>query len=182
VRLCRSKLPVPVVLVNYDGFYSSLMDFLRACDRGGTVGAAELHNVVVAADNEEVGSPDQNTGNNIISKGNWPIGSHLHGMSRVWFPRDHPNALRRLSRPRTVCKAAFDTPVLIRQVLGCLARFYGLPWDKATEVRSASAWLAKPDGSLISNDKAGLAPLQQESSAVLEAAGMDVAAATAAAS
>lgn len=49
-----SKLPVPVILVNYDGFYGSLMDFLRACDRNGTVGAPELRDVVIAADNDEV--------------------------------------------------------------------------------------------------------------------------------
>lgn len=84
-RLCRSKLPVPVVLVNYDGFYSSLMDFLRACDRGGTVGAAELHNVVVAADNEEVGSPKSKHQKQYSLKGKLATGSHMHGMSRVWL-------------------------------------------------------------------------------------------------
>lgn len=49
-----SKFPVPVVLCNYDGFYGGLMAFLRACDENGTVGAPELRNVVIAADNHEV--------------------------------------------------------------------------------------------------------------------------------
>lgn len=49
-----SKHPVPVILCNYDGFYSDLMGFLKACDKNGTVGASELHNVIIAADNDEV--------------------------------------------------------------------------------------------------------------------------------
>jgi hypothetical protein len=53
VSLC-SKHPVPVILCNYDGFYSDLMGFLKACDKNGTVGASELHNVIIAADNDEV--------------------------------------------------------------------------------------------------------------------------------
>jgi len=34
-----SKYPVPVILVDWDGFYASLMQFLKACDENGTVGA-----------------------------------------------------------------------------------------------------------------------------------------------
>jgi Possible lysine decarboxylase len=49
-----SKLPVPVILVNYDGFYGALMEFLRACDRNGTIGAPELRDVVIASENDEV--------------------------------------------------------------------------------------------------------------------------------
>lgn len=30
---------MPVILVDWDGFYASLMQFLKACDDNGTVGA-----------------------------------------------------------------------------------------------------------------------------------------------
>jgi Possible lysine decarboxylase len=55
-KLCPpcSKLPVPVILVNYDGFYGALMEFLRACDRNGTIGVPELRDVVIASENDEV--------------------------------------------------------------------------------------------------------------------------------
>lgn len=49
-----SKLPVPLILVNYDGFYDGLMHFLTACDMNGTVGSAELKDVIIARTNEEV--------------------------------------------------------------------------------------------------------------------------------
>lgn len=48
-----SKHPVPIILCNYDGFYAGLMHFLKACDTNGTVGAPELHNVLIANDNNE---------------------------------------------------------------------------------------------------------------------------------
>lgn len=35
-----SKYPVPVILVDYDGFYGGLLQFIKACDANGTVGAA----------------------------------------------------------------------------------------------------------------------------------------------
>ncbi|EFN54207.1 hypothetical protein CHLNCDRAFT_24809 [Chlorella variabilis] len=49
-----SKYPVPVVLVDYDGFYGGLLQFLRACDTNGTVGAQELKDLIVAQDNAGV--------------------------------------------------------------------------------------------------------------------------------
>ncbi|KAL4458429.1 hypothetical protein ABPG75_013294 [Micractinium tetrahymenae] len=49
-----SKFPVPVILVDYDGFYASLMQFLKACDENGTVGAPELQDLIVAQDNAGV--------------------------------------------------------------------------------------------------------------------------------
>ncbi|KAL4429565.1 hypothetical protein ABPG77_008614 [Micractinium sp. CCAP 211/92] len=49
-----SKFPVPVILVDYDGFYASLMQFLKACDENGTVGAPELQDLIVARDNAGV--------------------------------------------------------------------------------------------------------------------------------
>lgn len=49
-----SKFPVPVILADYDGFYTPLMDFLKACDANGTVGAPELTDLIVAQDNTGV--------------------------------------------------------------------------------------------------------------------------------
>jgi hypothetical protein len=49
-----SKFPVPVILVDYDDFYSGLLQFLRACDANGTVGAPELRDLIVAQDNAGV--------------------------------------------------------------------------------------------------------------------------------
>ncbi|KAL4854982.1 ADP-dependent ribose-1-phosphate kinase [Chlorella vulgaris] len=49
-----SSHPVPVVLIDYDGFYSGLLQFLRACDANGTVGAPELRDLIVAQDNAGV--------------------------------------------------------------------------------------------------------------------------------
>ena len=38
-RKLGTKQPVPVILVNYDGVYDGLMQFLAACDRNGVVAA-----------------------------------------------------------------------------------------------------------------------------------------------
>lgn len=37
-----SKLPVPFLLMNYDSFYSKLLDFLDSCEDWGTVNKGEL--------------------------------------------------------------------------------------------------------------------------------------------
>ena len=49
-----SKLAVPLILCNYDGFYDGLMNFLSAMVQNGTVGTPELTNIMVASSNEEV--------------------------------------------------------------------------------------------------------------------------------
>jgi len=37
-----SKLPVPLLLMNYDSFYSKLLDFLNDCEGWGTVSKGEV--------------------------------------------------------------------------------------------------------------------------------------------
>jgi len=37
-----SKLPVPFLLMNYDSFYSKLLDFLDVCEDWGTVSKGEV--------------------------------------------------------------------------------------------------------------------------------------------
>lgn len=37
-----SKLPVPFLLMNYDLFYSKLLDFLNVCEDWGTVSKGEV--------------------------------------------------------------------------------------------------------------------------------------------
>lgn len=37
-----SKFPVPFVLMNYDSFYSKLLDFMDDCERWGTVSNGEV--------------------------------------------------------------------------------------------------------------------------------------------
>jgi len=49
-----SKLAVPLILCNYDGFYDGLMNFLSAMVQNGTVGTPELTDIMVASSNEEV--------------------------------------------------------------------------------------------------------------------------------
>ncbi|KAL0055474.1 hypothetical protein WJX82_000862 [Trebouxia sp. C0006] len=49
-----SKLSVPLILCNYDGFYDGLMNFLSTMVQNGTVGTPELTNIMVASSNEEV--------------------------------------------------------------------------------------------------------------------------------
>ncbi|DBA76000.1 TPA: hypothetical protein ACH3X2_008930 [Trebouxia sp. C0005] len=49
-----SKLAVPLILCNYDGFYDGLMNFLGAMVQNGTVGTPELTDIMVASSNEEV--------------------------------------------------------------------------------------------------------------------------------
>lgn len=49
-----SKLAVPLILCNYDGFYDGLMDFLSAMVQNGTVGTPELTDIMVASNNQEV--------------------------------------------------------------------------------------------------------------------------------
>lgn len=39
-----------------------------------------------------------------------------------------------------------DAVHMYAQVLGCLAGFYGLPWDKPLQLHSASSWIA--DGAM----------------------------------
>lgn len=54
------------------------------------------------------------------------------------------------------------------QVLGCLAAFYKLPWDRPTEVHSASAWIA--DGtSPEPRAAAAAAPMAADSAAAVSA-------------
>lgn len=43
-----TKYPVPLVLCNFDGFYGGLLDFLGSCSAVGTVGSAELRDLLVA--------------------------------------------------------------------------------------------------------------------------------------
>ncbi|KFM25332.1 putative sugar kinase [Auxenochlorella protothecoides] len=49
-----SKHPVPIILCNYDGFYTPLMAWLKACDGSGVLKAAELGALLVADDNAGV--------------------------------------------------------------------------------------------------------------------------------
>ncbi len=49
-----SKLAVPLIMCNYDGFYDGLMNFLGAMVQNGTVGTPELTDIMVASSNEEV--------------------------------------------------------------------------------------------------------------------------------
>ena len=49
-----SKLAVPLILCNYDGFYDGLMNFLSAMVQNGTVGTPELTDIMVASSNQEV--------------------------------------------------------------------------------------------------------------------------------
>ena len=51
---CCSKLAVPLILCNYDGFYDGLMNFLSAMVQNGTVGTPELTDIMVASSNDEV--------------------------------------------------------------------------------------------------------------------------------
>lgn len=44
-----SRLPVPLVVVNWDGFYDGLMALLQAFDRSGALKAAEVREVRVRA-------------------------------------------------------------------------------------------------------------------------------------
>ena len=44
---CCSKLAVPLILCNYDGFYDGLMNFLSAMVQNGTVGTPELTDIMV---------------------------------------------------------------------------------------------------------------------------------------
>ena len=46
--------PVPVIIVNYDGFYDCLLDFIKTMQGHGTVGAGEYDQMVVMETNEEV--------------------------------------------------------------------------------------------------------------------------------
>jgi uncharacterized protein (TIGR00730 family) len=49
-----TKYSVPLILVDWDGYYSGLMAFLLGCVKEGTVGAAELRDVIIAKSNQEV--------------------------------------------------------------------------------------------------------------------------------
>ncbi|CAL8468805.1 g8346 [Coccomyxa elongata] len=49
-----SKHSVPLILCNYDGFYSGLIGLLKAFDTNGTLAAPELKDVLLASSNEEV--------------------------------------------------------------------------------------------------------------------------------
>eukprot|EP00887_Chlorella_sp_A99_P006297 scaffold3.g6297.t1 len=49
LRKLGSRFPVPVILADYDGFWASLFEFLKACVLNGTVGAPELKDLVIAA-------------------------------------------------------------------------------------------------------------------------------------
>ncbi|PRW60062.1 sugar kinase [Chlorella sorokiniana] len=51
LRKLGTKFPVPIILVDYDGFYAGLLQFMKACDDHGTVGAPELRDLIVAHDN-----------------------------------------------------------------------------------------------------------------------------------
>ena len=46
--------PVPVIIVNYDGFYDCLLNFVETMQGHGTVGAGEYDQMVVKNTNEEV--------------------------------------------------------------------------------------------------------------------------------
>ncbi|KAG2496091.1 hypothetical protein HYH03_005694 [Edaphochlamys debaryana] len=49
-----STLPVPLVIVNWDGFYDGLMTLLKAFDETGALHASEVRQVMVAETNDEV--------------------------------------------------------------------------------------------------------------------------------
>jgi uncharacterized protein (TIGR00730 family) len=49
-----TDFPVPVIIVNYDGFYDCLLDFIRTMQGHGTVGEGEYDQMVVKNTNEEV--------------------------------------------------------------------------------------------------------------------------------
>lgn len=46
-----SELPVPFLLMNYDSFYSKLLDFLDDCKRWGTVSEGEVESLWRVCDN-----------------------------------------------------------------------------------------------------------------------------------
>lgn len=46
--------PVPVIIVNYDGFYDCLLEFIKTMEGHGTVGVGEYDQMVVKKTNEEV--------------------------------------------------------------------------------------------------------------------------------
>ena len=54
LRKLGSTHPVPLILVNWGGFFSGLLAFLQACVANGTVGVAELRDVVLAPSNAAV--------------------------------------------------------------------------------------------------------------------------------
>ena len=49
-----TDFPVPVVIVNYDGFYDCLLEFVRTMEGHGTVGKGEYDQMVVKDTNDEV--------------------------------------------------------------------------------------------------------------------------------
>ncbi|GFR39690.1 hypothetical protein Agub_g165 [Astrephomene gubernaculifera] len=49
-----SRLPVPLLVLNWDGFYDGLMSLLRAFDQSGALRASEVREVMVATSNDEV--------------------------------------------------------------------------------------------------------------------------------
>lgn len=51
--VCCRKHSVPLILCNYDGFYSGLIGLLKAFDTNGTLAASELKDVMLASSNEE---------------------------------------------------------------------------------------------------------------------------------
>ena len=52
---------MPIIVVNWDGFYEALVRFLRACCESGTVGAAELQSIIVADSSEEAWTSQSQT-------------------------------------------------------------------------------------------------------------------------
>lgn len=46
-----SELPVPLLLMNYDSFYSKLLDFFGDCEDWGTVSEGEVASVMKVCDN-----------------------------------------------------------------------------------------------------------------------------------
>ena len=53
---CCRKHSVPLILCNYDGFYSGLIGLLKAFDTNGTLASSELKDVMLASSNEEARS------------------------------------------------------------------------------------------------------------------------------
>mmetsp|Transcript_23696 Transcript_23696/g.38053 ORF Transcript_23696/g.38053 Transcript_23696/m.38053 type:complete len:305 (-) Transcript_23696:38-952(-) len=49
-----TDFPVPVIIVNYGGFYDCLLDFIKTMEGHGTVGVGEYDQMVVKKTNEEV--------------------------------------------------------------------------------------------------------------------------------
>lgn len=49
-----TKAPVPLIVVDWDGYWSGMMDFLLTCVKNKTVGATELKDVILAKTNQEV--------------------------------------------------------------------------------------------------------------------------------